>query len=72
MTEAWMQVLAVIGSNVVIMLSFFGVTIALHLSTREDVRAIQAEMKDFHGKMERQDAEYKSHILHLHGYKEKK
>lgn len=51
MTEAWMQVLAIIGSNLIIMLTFFGVTIALHLSMKDDVRAIQAEMKDFHGKL---------------------
>lgn len=46
-----MQVLAIIGSNLIIMLTFFGVTIALHLSMKDDVRAIQAEMKDFHGKL---------------------
>lgn len=28
--------------------------------------AIQKEMKDFHGKLERQDAEFKSHIINIH------
>lgn len=49
MTETWIQVIALIGSNLLIMLTFFGVTIALHLSTKDDIRAIQEEMKDFHG-----------------------
>jgi len=51
MTETWIQVIAIIGSNLVIMLTFFGVTVSLHLSTKEDVRAIQEEMKDFHGRL---------------------
>lgn len=51
MTETWIQVIAIIGSNLVIMLTFFGVTIALHLSMKEDVRAIQKEITDFHGRL---------------------
>lgn len=30
------------------------------------VLSIQNEMKDFHGRLERQDAEFKAHLLHLH------
>ena len=30
------------------------------------IRAIQEEMKDFHGKLERQDAEFKAHMLYIH------
>lgn len=33
---------------------------------REEVRGIHVEMRDFHGKLERQDAEYKAHMMHLH------
>jgi len=51
MNETWIQILTIIGSNLVIMLTFFGVTIALHLSIREEIRAINGEMKDFHGKL---------------------
>jgi hypothetical protein len=29
---------------------------------REDVKAIQQEMKDFHGRLERQDAEFKGKL----------
>ena len=51
MSETWIQVLTIIGSNLVIMLTFFGVTIALHLSTKDDVRAIAKEMQDFHDRL---------------------
>ena len=30
------------------------------------VNAIQLEMKDFHGKLERQDAEFKAHLMYQH------
>jgi hypothetical protein len=33
---------------------------------REDVKAIHNEMKDFHGRLERQDAELKFHLIHAH------
>ncbi len=51
MNEAWMQVFAIIGSNLVIMLTFFGVSISLHNGMREEVRAIQTEIKEFHGRL---------------------
>lgn len=30
------------------------------------IRAIQDEMKDFHGRLERQDADFKAHLLYAH------
>ena len=51
MTETWIQVLTIIGSNLIIMLTFFGVSIFLHNGMREEIRAINAEIKDFHGKL---------------------
>lgn len=73
MNESWIQVLTIVGSNLLIMLTFFGVSISLHNGMREDVRAIQEEMKDFHreikdhhGRMEKQDAEFKAHMMHHH------
>jgi len=51
MNETWMQVLAIIGSNLVIMLTFFGVSISLHNGMREEIRAIQHEIKSFHGRL---------------------
>lgn len=51
MTETWIQVIAIIGSNLLIMLTFFGVSISLHLGIREELRGMQTEMKDFHGRL---------------------
>jgi hypothetical protein len=51
MSDTWMQVLTIIGSNLVIMLTFFGVSISLHNGMREEVRAIQDEIRDFHGRL---------------------
>jgi hypothetical protein len=51
----------------------FGLFIWNRTESRNDMRlvlslldGIQKEMKDFHGKLERQDADFKSHLLHLH------
>jgi hypothetical protein len=51
MTEAWAQALTIVGANLIIMLTFFGVTISLHNGIREEVRSIHDEMKDFHGRL---------------------
>ena len=51
MTETWVQVLTIIGSNLIIMLTFFGVTISLHNGIRDELRGIQEEMKSFHGRL---------------------
>lgn len=47
----WTQVLAIIGSNVVILLTILGVVIKLHLHTDKNIEAIHQEMKDFHGRL---------------------
>ena len=31
------------------------------------IRGIQEEIKDFHGKLERNDAEFKAHLMYEHG-----
>lgn len=51
MNETWIQALAIIGSNLVIMLTIFGVTVSLHNGIREEVTAIREDIKDFHGRM---------------------
>ena len=51
MTETWIQVVTIIGSNLVIMLTFFGVSVSLHNGMREEIRAMTQEMKDFHGRL---------------------
>lgn len=51
MTDSWIQIITIIGSNLLIMLTFFGVSISLHNGIREELRGIQEEMKDFHGRL---------------------
>lgn len=46
-----MQIIAIVGSNLVIMLTFFGVSVSLHNGIREEIRGIQEEIKDFHGRL---------------------
>lgn len=41
-------------------------------ATRELVRAIYDESKDFHARLERQDAEFKSHMMHYHEERNRK
>jgi len=45
------QIISIVGSNLVIMLTFFAIAVSLHISSREDIRAISTEMKDFHEKL---------------------
>jgi len=58
--------LELIISLVIIMVTVLGSTIPLHLHTSSQIDAIHQEMKDFHGKLERQDAEFKAHMLYHH------
>lgn len=51
MQDSYIQALAIIGSNLVIMLTFFGVSISLHNGIRDELRGIQEEIKDFHGRL---------------------
>ena len=78
MNDTTIQIITIIGSNLLIMLTIFGVTVSLHNGMREELRGMSQEMKDFHGKLERQDAdfkgkmamqdaEFKAHIMHCHG-----
>ena len=51
MNEVFVQILTIVGSNLVIMLTIFGVTVSLHNGLREELRGIQEEIKDFHGRL---------------------
>jgi len=62
MSESWVQILTVIGSTLVIVLSFFGIMTsinnsiredirALHNDSKEEIRAIHLEIKDFHNRL---------------------
>jgi hypothetical protein len=58
------QVLTIMGVSVVLFLTVIGLMIKLHVHTDQTIQAIQAEMRDFHGRLERQDAEFKSRLLY--------
>ena len=51
MSDQWMQIITVIGSTLIIVLTFFGITISLHNAIREDIRGMAQEMKDFHNRL---------------------
>ncbi len=51
MTDTWIQALMIVGSNFIIMLTFFGISISLHNGMRDELRGIHQEMKDFHGRL---------------------
>lgn len=66
----WYQVLSIILGNAAVFLPMF---FWLRTESRSDMRmmlniidGIHKEMKDFHGKLERQDAEFKSHMIYEH------
>ena len=65
MSETWVQVIAIIASNLVIMLTFFGVSVSLHNGIREELRGINQEMKDFHTKLALQDQEFKMRLTDI-------
>lgn len=58
----WIQVITIVGSNLLIMLTFFACSISLHISgqnearsiadsVRRDIQGMANEMKDFHGRL---------------------
>ncbi len=49
-------------SLVLICGTIVGTTVPLYLSGNKQIQTIQQEMKDFHGKLERQDAEFKGRL----------
>lgn len=62
MNDSWIQAIAIVCSNLVIMLTFFGVSISLHNSldkkidenrkeTNDILKGIMQEIKDFHGRL---------------------
>lgn len=68
----WIQFIIFIGSTV-------GLFFWNRSESRTDMRhmmtimdGIQKEMKDFHGKLERQDAEFKAHVMHFHEERNRK
>jgi hypothetical protein len=70
----WTQVLAIFT----VIIANLGTIIALYIQmdrkidenrkeTNDILRAIQQEMRDFHGRLERIDTDFKNHIMYCHG-----
>ena len=58
----WPQVLTIVGANLLLLGAMLGTVITLYLHTDKKIDAIAQEMKDFHGKLEKQDAEFKAQM----------
>lgn len=58
MEETWIQVLTILASNLLILLTFFGISVSLHNGIREEIREIRKDMKDFHKKLTEQDKNF--------------
>lgn len=65
MTETWIQVIAIIGSNLVIMLTFFGVSISLHNGMREEIRGIREDLAAFQTAMARETKEFHGRLCSI-------
>ncbi len=50
----WSQILTIItivGSNIALVLLIFGMTVSIWIHTDKKIEAIQAEIRDFHGRL---------------------
>lgn len=62
----WTQVLTIIGANFALILWGMRERRADFLFTTKLIEEMKNEMKDFHGRLERQDAEFKAHLMNCH------
>lgn len=60
----WIQVLALFLANAGLIFWFRTESRNDHRECIDLIIAIKDEMKDFHGKLERQDAEFKAHLIY--------
>lgn len=67
MNEQWYQILGLFLANAGLIAWFRSESRSdwRHMDAKMEAfqQALQAEMKDFHGRLERQDAEFKAHLL---------
>lgn len=66
MNEGWIQIVSLFIANAGLILWFRSESRADHRQCIDLILSIQAEMKDFHGRLERQDAEFKAHLMSNH------
>ena len=62
----WGQVLTIVGANFAMILWCMRERRADFLYITKLIEEMKSEMKDFHGKLERQDAEFKAHLIYEH------
>ncbi len=48
---------------IIVLVTILGSTIPLYLQNSNQIQAIQQDMKDFHGRLEKQDAEFKTFMM---------
>jgi len=76
-------VVAVVGSNIALISWLRADMKSFETEIRSDMKSfetkvdgwkeeIQKESKDFHGRLERQDAEFKAHLMHFYEERSKK
>lgn len=58
--------IGVVGSNIALISWLRSDMKAFESEVRGWREELHQEMKDFHGRMERQDAEFKAHMMYLH------
>ena len=66
MNEGWIQIVSLFIANAGLILWFRSESRADHRQCIDLILSIQTEMKDFHGRLERQDAEFKAHLMGNH------
>ena len=64
--ESWIQIFALFIANSGLILWFRSESRSDWRHMDNQVKAIHDEMKDFHGRLERHDAEFKAHLMHCH------
>jgi hypothetical protein len=51
---------------IIVLVTILGSTIPLYLHTSSQIDAIHAEIRDFHGRIEKIDSDFKNHLIYLH------
>ena len=65
-------IVAVVGSNIALISWLRADMKAFETEVRGWKEEVQKEAKDFHGRMERQDAEFRAHMIYFHSVKDEK
>lgn len=66
MEEEWIKILAIIGSNVFALIGCYALSMKMWMHMDKKIDCIHSEMCDFHVRLEKLDADYKSHMMFYH------